>query len=59
MCILVRRSLIGCIAASLMALAFAASAEAVSSRFTIGANTSGLPSQPAVAVDSTGVAYIA
>ena len=58
MCILVRRSLIGCIAAGAMVLAFAASAEAVSSPFTIGANTSGLPSQPAVAVDSTGAAYI-
>jgi hypothetical protein len=58
MCMSVRRSLIGCLATSAVALAFSASAEAVSSPITIGANTSGLPSQPAVAVDSTGTAYI-
>ena len=58
MCRTVRRSLIGCVVTGAVALAFAASAEAVSKPFTIGANTSGLPSQPAVAVDSTGTAYI-
>jgi hypothetical protein len=58
MCTPVRRSLIGCLATSAVALAFSASAEAVSSPITIGANTSGPPSQPAVAVDSTGTAYI-
>lgn len=58
MYIAVRRSLIGFIAASALALGLAASAEAVSSPFSIGANTAGLPSQPAVAVDSIGTAYI-
>ncbi len=58
MCTTARRSLIGCLATSAVALAFAASAEAVSKPIKIGANTSGLPSQPAVAVDSTGTAYI-
>lgn len=58
MCRTVYRSLIGCLAISVVALVFAGGAEAVSKPFAIGANTSGLPSQPAVAVDSTGTAYI-
>jgi len=58
MFISVRRSLIGCVATSAVALAFATSAGAVSSPFAIGSNTTGLPSQPAVAVDPTGTAYI-
>lgn len=53
-----RRLLIGCLAASAVALASAASAGAVSAPFAIGANTAGLPSQPAVAVDSIGTAYV-
>jgi len=52
------RPLIACLVASAASLAFSASAEAISSPITIGANTQGEPSQPAVAVDSTGTAYI-
>ena len=52
------RSLIACVTTGAAVLAFSASAEAISSPFTIGSNTHGLPSQPAVAVDSTGTAYI-
>ena len=52
------RSVIGGVVTGAVALAFAASAEAISKPITIGANTQGEPSQPAVAVDSTGTAYI-
>jgi hypothetical protein len=58
MCTTVRRSLIGCLVVSAVALALASSAEAISKPIAIGANTQGLPSQPAVAVDVTGTAYI-
>ena len=52
------RSVIGGVATGAMALAFSASADAISSPINIGANTHGEPSQPAVAVDSTGTADI-
>lgn len=58
MCRTLRRTLIGFLVASALALALAARAEAISKPIRIGANTSGLPSQPAVAVDSAGNAYI-
>lgn len=53
-----RRSLIGFLAASALALALTASAEAISKPIKIGTNASGLPSQPAVAVDAAGTAYV-
>jgi hypothetical protein len=58
MCTTLRRTLIGFLVASALALSFASRADAISKPIKIGANTSGLPSQPAVAVDSTGTAYI-
>jgi hypothetical protein len=58
MCIAVQRSLVGCLVVTVVALAFAGSAEAISKPITIGSNAQGLPSQPAVAVDVVGTAYI-
>jgi hypothetical protein len=49
---------IGCLVATAVALAFAGSAEAISKPISIGSNTQGLPSQPAIAVDPIGTAYI-
>jgi hypothetical protein len=58
MCRTLRRTLIGFLVASALALGFAARADAISKPVRIGANTTGLPSQPAVAVDSAGEAYV-
>ncbi len=53
------RSLIGGVVTGVTALAFSASAEAISSPIKIGSNNMGLPNQPAVAVDSAGDLYTA
>jgi hypothetical protein len=52
-----RRSLICCVGASALILAFSATADAISKPIAIGSNNMGLPNQPAVAVDSSGNLY--
>jgi len=55
----VARFLVTWVVTGILMLGFAAGAHAISKPIAIGSNTPGLPSTPAVAVDSTGAAYIA
>jgi len=55
----VARFLVTCVVTGILMLGFAAGAQAISKPIAIGSNASGLPSTPAIAVDSTGTVYTA
>jgi hypothetical protein len=55
----VARFLVTCVVTGILMLGFVAGAQAISKPIAIGTNASGLPSTPAVAVDSTGTVYTA